>query len=250
MCLLRVSKNGLETRLEEYWGGPFWRLTLSLSALVSSTVFARGRVGWDIVWVFWVPWRPKLLHYHSTGNLYSQSIIFQELISICSYSSAILQNFLFKQLQFLSLGGLCSYTGPSFTGTRPPFQKSLERNSTSGRRASKFPGQKNSTLGCRASKVSGKTALLGAERAKSLEKLHVGCRANKVPKRLHFGVQSEQDPWKDSTFGCRANKIVGSGFVLFRSGLVCWWDILYRWNFGGSYLFMQLQLAKVQDLIL
>ena len=119
--------------------------------------------------------------YHSTGNLYSQSIMFQELISICSYSSGSFPNYLFIQLEFLTLGGLFSYTGRPFTGTGPPSPQLLSLllshcmpccgclNCIVGCRANKIPG-KNSIFGCRANKIPGKTALLGAERATSLEK--------------------------------------------------------------------------------
>ena len=55
----------------------------------------------------------------------------------------------------------------------------------------------------------------------------------------------------ETTFlGAERTKSLGSSLVLLESGLVCWWDRLYRWNFGGSYLFMQLHLANFQELSL
>ena len=80
--------------------------------------------------------------------------------------------------------------------------------------------------------VSGKKAFLGAERTKSLEEQLFWVQSNQIPgktallgaertkslEKQHLWVQSEPNPW-------------GSSFVLLRSGL-------YRWNFGGSYVFM------------
>ena len=113
----------------------------------------------------------------------------------------------------------------------------------------------HSILGCRANKseqIGRKTALLGAERTKSLEKQRFWVQSelnlwkkqrfclqseqNPLEKQ-HFWVQNEQDPW-------------GSSFVLLGSALVHWWGLRNRWSFGWSYLFMQLQLANFQELIL
>ena len=53
-----------------------------------------------------------------------------------------------------------------------------------------------------------KAALLGAERAKSLEKTSTfGCRKGKIPeKKQHFWVQRPQHPWKNNIFGRNEGK--------------------------------------------
>ena len=119
---------------------------------------------------------------------------------------------------------------------RPPALPSAPLSS--GCTASKIPGQKTALLGAERTKSPEKTALLGAERTKSLEETALlGAERTKSLEKMHFWVQSEQNPW-------------GSSFVLLGSELACWWGLLYRWNFGGSSLFMQLQLANFQLLIL
>ena len=194
-----------------------------------------------LAWELLLPAMSPKRTYHSTGNLYSQSINFQKLISICSYSSGIFPNFLFVQLQFLSLGGLFSYAGRLFTGTRPSFPQLI----------SLLLSHCVPCCGCFGASPL-RPSLGCAQRAKSLEKQqHFWAQRNKIPGKMallgeertiplekqHCWMQSEQNPW-------------GSSFVLLGFGLVYWWDILYRWNFGGRYLFMQLQLANFQELIL
>ena len=147
-------------------------------------------------------------------EIYTVSLYFFRTRNICLYI----------QLQFLSLGGLFSYTGRPFTGARPPFPQLLSlllSHCVFGCRANRIPGEKR-TFGCRSNKkkCEKKSALLGAERTNPWRK-------------KHFWVQSEQNPW-------------GSSFVLLGSGLVYWWDMLYRWNIRGSYLFMQ---SNFQELI-
>ena len=161
----------------------------------------------------------KSKNYHPTGNLYSQSIISQELIPTCSYSSGIFPNYLFIHLQFLSLGGLFSYTGRPFTGTRPLFPQLLSlllshcvpccgcfgarvqseqnpwKNSTFGRRANGIPG-KTALLGAERTESLEKTELLGAERTESLEKKALlGAEGTESLEKQHFWVQNEQNPW-------------------------------------------------------
>ena len=116
---------------------------------------------------------------------------------MCSYSSGIFPNYFLRQLQFLSLGGLFSYTGRPFTGTRPPFPPAPLSFRSLQAGQPRILG-KNSGSGCTASKkISGTTVLVDAERTKSLEKNSMfGCRANSIP-------------MKNSTFGCRASKIPG-----------------------------------------
>ena len=86
------------------------------------------------------------------------------------------------------------------------------------------------------------------------KKQHFWMRSEQMPgKKQHIWVHSEQNPWKKQHFWVQSEQNPwGSSFVLLGSGLVCRWDIhiLYRWHFGGSYLFMQLQMANFQELIL
>ena len=129
--------------------------------------------------------------YHSTGNLYSQSITFLELNSICSYSSGNFLNYLFIQLQFLSLGGLFSYTGRPFTGTRPPFTQLL-------------PFLLSHCV---------PSEFLGAERTKSRKTQHFGCRAKSLDKNFTFG-RASKIPGKTALLGAGANKIPGKADFL------------------------------------
>ena len=125
---------------------------------------------------------------------------------MCSYSSGIFPNYLVVQLQFLSLGGLFSYTGRPFTGTRPPFPQPLSSlvpcyhfSNLLRAQRSLQAGQlpilgKNSGSGCTASKIRGINSTFG-------------CRANKIPEKNIFGWRANKNPGKTALLG--ANKILG-----------------------------------------
>ena len=123
------------------------------------------------------------------------------------------------QLQFLSLSGLFSYTGRPFTGTRPPFPLA-PLSSLVPSCATLWLFRSKSAAPLSSFQRLGKIAVLGAERAKSLEKQHFGVQIEQNPST--FGCRGANNPWKNSIFGCRANKIPGKKHVGVQSEQNAW----------------------------
>ena len=102
------------------------------------------------------------------------------------------------------------FSCPCFGGSAQSLEK--RKNALLGAERAKSLGE-NSTFACRANKIPGKTAFLGCRAHKKLA--FFGGRANKIPRKKHFWVQSEQNPWKTALLGAERTKSLGKKITTF-----------------------------------